>query len=65
MDRCGSTLALMNNEQVESDGYSSGYESTPESTTPNQNPASFINRESVKIKEKMSYKNIQALTEYL
>jgi hypothetical protein len=70
MDRCGSTLALKNNEQVESDGYSSGYESTPEqldskSTTPNQNRASFINRESVKIKEKMSYRNTQALTENL
>jgi len=70
MDRCGSTLALVDNEQVESDGYSSGYESTPEqtdseSTRPNLNPASFINRESVKIKEKMSYRNTQALTENL
>ena len=70
MERCESTLALVNYEQVESDGYSSGYESTQEisdseSTTPIMNPASFVNRESVKIKEKMSYRNTQALTEQL
>lgn len=70
MDLCGSTLALVDNEQVEYDGYSSGYESTQEtsdteSATPNLNPASFVNRESVKIKEKMSYGNTQVLAEQL
>ncbi|VDI64169.1 Hypothetical predicted protein [Mytilus galloprovincialis] len=74
MDRCESTLALVDFEQVEQDGYSSGYESTPsdsESSTSTQKPHSnrlipiSHNRDPVKIKEKMSYRNTQALTEQL
>ncbi|XP_063447932.1 serine-enriched protein-like [Mytilus trossulus] len=74
MDRCESTLALIDFEQVEQNDYSSGYESTPsdsESSTPTQKsqydtflPTSY-NRDPVKIKEKMSYRNTQALTEQL
>ncbi|CAG2202707.1 unnamed protein product [Mytilus edulis] len=74
MDRCESTLALMDFEQVEQDDYSSGYESTTsdsESSTPTQKsqyatlvPTSY-NRDPVKIKEKMSYRNTQALTAQL
>ncbi|CAC5393794.1 unnamed protein product [Mytilus coruscus] len=74
MDRCESTLALVDFEQVEQDGYSSGYESThsdSESSTSNQKPQNnkliplSYNREPVKIKEKMSYRNTQALSEQL
>ena len=72
MDRCESTLALVDFEQVESDD-SSGYESTPsdsESSTPTQHslsrkPVNLIKREPVKIKEKISYKNTQSLTQNL
>ncbi|VDI82329.1 Hypothetical predicted protein [Mytilus galloprovincialis] len=74
MDRCESTLALVDFEQVEQDGYSSGYESTPsdsESSTSTQKlqsnrliPISY-NRDPVKIKEKMIYRNTQILTEQL
>ena len=72
MDRCESTLALIDFDQVESDD-SSGYESTPsdsESFTPTQNPpyrklVNLIKRDPIKIKEKMSYRNTQSLTESL
>ncbi|CAC5397574.1 unnamed protein product [Mytilus coruscus] len=74
MNRCESTLALVDFEQVEQDAYSSGYESTPsdsESSTSTQKqqnnrliPTS-TNRDPVNIKEKMSYRNTQALTEQL
>ncbi|CAC5392617.1 unnamed protein product [Mytilus coruscus] len=74
MDRCESTLALVDFEQMEQDGYSSGYESTPsdsESSTSTQKPQSnrlipiSYNSDPVKKKEKMSYRNTQALTEHL
>ncbi|CAG2218891.1 unnamed protein product [Mytilus edulis] len=74
MERCESNLALVDFEQVDQDAYSSGYESTPsdsESSTPTHKlqsnkliPISY-NRDPVKIKEKMSYRNTQALTEQL
>lgn len=67
MDRCESTLALMGFEQ-EADGYSSGYESQTsdsESTDNiNQIPVK-LNKEPVEIKEKMSYRNTQTLTDNL
>ncbi|CAC5393795.1 unnamed protein product [Mytilus coruscus] len=75
MERCESTLALVNFEQVEQDDYSSGYESTPsdsESSTPTQKPETRIwqavtnqLQQGPKFKEKMSYRNTQALTEQL
>ena len=68
MDRCESTLALINHDHVETD-YSSGYESASsdtETSTPNtKRPVNLINKETVKIKEKMRYRNIQTLTEQL
>ncbi|XP_071153050.1 serine-enriched protein-like [Mytilus edulis] len=72
MDRYESTLALVDFEQMNLDDYSSGYESTPsdtESSTPSQNSHHAeqvpVNRDPVKIKKKMCYRNTQALTEHL
>ncbi|XP_063446126.1 serine-enriched protein-like [Mytilus trossulus] len=74
MNRCESTLALIDFEQVQQDDYSSGYESTPsdsESSTLTKKPQNnrlipiSYNRDPVKIKEKMSYRNTQTLTEQL
>lgn len=65
----GSTLALVKHEEV-IDGYSSGYDSLPSdsecSQSHNTRPVpARTNNEAVKIKEKMSYRNTQVLTQHL
>ena len=67
MERYESTLALVDFEQ-DFDGYSSGYESTPsdsESSNKSKRLPVRENKEPVKIKEKMTYRNTHTLADHL